>query len=187
MTHRIPALSPPYEPETETQLGSMMPAGVPPILLFRTMATNLEMTQAMSTWGGYELSNRLSLSLREREIVIDRVCALCSCEYEWGVHVAFFAEAAGFTPEQITSLTHGDAADACWDAVRDRLLVEAVDAMHANGDVSVELWDQLAGEFSHAELLDLTMLCGWYHAISYTANVAGVPLEDGAPRFADVA
>ncbi len=187
MNQRIPALSPPYEPETEAQLGSMMPEGVPPILLFRTMATNLEMTRAMSTWGGYELSNRLRLSLREREIVIDRVCALCSCEYEWGVHVAFFAEAAGFTPEQITSLTHGDAADACWDVERDRLLVEAVDAMHANGDVSAELWDRLAAEFSHAELLDLTMLAGWYHAISFTANVAGVPLEDGAPRFVDVA
>ena len=34
------------------------------------------------------------LSLREREIVIDRTCALTGCEYEWGVHVAIFAEAA---------------------------------------------------------------------------------------------
>lgn len=187
MVNRIPALTPPYEPDTETQLASMMPAGVPPILLFRTMATNLEMTRAMSTWGGYELSNRLSLSLREREIVIDRICALCSCEYEWGVHVAFFAEAAGFSPEQITSLTHGDASDACWDVERDRLLVEAVDAMHADGSVSDELWARLSAAFTHVELLDLTMLAGWYHAISFTANVAGVPLEAGAPRFADVA
>jgi hypothetical protein len=29
------------------------------------------------------------------------------------------------------------------------------------------------------------MLAGWYHAISYAANAARVPLEDGAPRFAD--
>jgi hypothetical protein len=31
------------------------------------------------------------------------------------------------------------------------------------------------------------MLCGWYHAISFTANGARVALEDGAPRFSDVA
>jgi hypothetical protein len=29
------------------------------------------------------------------------------------------------------------------------------------------------------------MLCGWYHAISFTANGARVAREDGAPRFAD--
>ena len=41
--------------------------------------------------------------------------------------------------------------------------------------------------FSDAQLLDLTMLAGWYHAISFTARAAGVPLEPGAPRFADYA
>jgi hypothetical protein len=69
-----------------------MPQGVPPILLFRTFAYNLAMSKAMGLWGGYELSKNLSLSMRDREIVIDRVCARCNCEYEWGVHIAFFAE-----------------------------------------------------------------------------------------------
>ena len=36
------------------------------------------------------------------------------------------------------------------------------------------------------QLLDLTMLCGWYHAISFAANAAQVGSEPGAPRFADV-
>ena len=43
------------------------------------------MTAAMSGSGGYELSKRLSLPLRDREIVIGRTCARCGCEYEWGV------------------------------------------------------------------------------------------------------
>jgi len=30
------------------------------------------------------------------------------------------------------------------------------------------------------------MLCGWYHAISFTANGARVAREEGAPRFTDV-
>ncbi len=38
---------------------------------------------------------------------------------------------------------------------------------------------------SDAELLDLMMLAGWYHAISYAANGAQVSLEPGTPRFSD--
>ena len=44
----------------------------------------------------------------------------------------------------------------------------------------------LAQALSEEQLLDLLMLAGWYHAISFTANGARVGLEDGAPRFTDV-
>ena len=92
---RIAPLEAPFEPEVEAQLRSMMPAGVPAIALFRTFVRNLPMTAAMEPWGRHELSRALSVGLREREIVIDRTCALCGCQYEWGVHTAFFAERAG--------------------------------------------------------------------------------------------
>jgi hypothetical protein len=36
------------------------------------------------------------------------------------------------------------------------------------------------------QLLDLTMLAGWYHAISFTANATRLAREHGVPRFADV-
>lgn len=95
-------------------LAPMMPPGVPPIALFRTFARNPAMTLAMQGWGSYELSRDLSLTMRQREIVIDRTCARCGCEYEWGVHVAFFADRVGFSEEQVRSLTHGTSADDCW-------------------------------------------------------------------------
>jgi alkylhydroperoxidase family enzyme len=164
----------------------MMPPEVPPIALFRTMARNLPMTEAMTPWGGYELSRSLSLSLRDREIVIDRTCVRCGCEYEWGVHVAFFAQKARLDGDQVRSLTHGGADDPCWRADRDRLLIRAVDALCDDRDIDDTLWEALRGEFDERELLDLTMLCGWYHAISFTARAARVPLEAGAPTFAGV-
>jgi alkylhydroperoxidase family enzyme len=37
------------------------------------------------------------ISLREREIVILRVCANNACEYEWGVHVTIFSQHANLT------------------------------------------------------------------------------------------
>ena len=183
---RIDPVQPPYSPEVAERLAAMMPPGVPPILLFRTFVRNLPMTTALGGWGGYELSKRLSLSLRDREIVIDRTCARCGCEYEWGVHVAFFAERAGLSAEQITSLTHGAATDPCWSGERDRLLIETADALHESADIGDGLWSRLAAVFSEEQLLDLMMLCGWYHAISFAASGIALALEEGVPRFADV-
>jgi len=184
---RIVPLEPPYSPAIDAQLQKMMPEGVPPIALFRTFVRNLPMTEAMGTWGGYELGRTLSLSMRDREIVIDRTCARCGCEYEWGVHVAFFAERAGLDREQVASLTIGSAEDDCWEDGRDRLLIRAVDALHDTGDIDDPLWAALSGELSDANLLDLLILCGWYHAISFVGRAARVPLEVGAPTFSSVA
>jgi alkylhydroperoxidase family enzyme len=143
------------------------------------------MAEAMRGWGGYELGRDLSLSMREREIVIDRTTARCGCEYEWGVHLAFFAERVGLSTEQVTSLTHGDASDPCWTDDRERLLIEAVDHLHDTSDLDDDVWHRLVERFTDAEALDLMLLCGWYHAISFAANGARVAPEDGAPRFAD--
>jgi alkylhydroperoxidase family enzyme len=186
VTPRIGALEPPHEPAVAAQLQKMMPPNVPPIALFRTLVRNLPMAEAMTLWGSYELSRSLSLSLRDREIVIDRTCVRCGCEYEWGVHIAVFAGKARLDQHQIGSLTHGSADDPCWTSERDRLLIRAVDALCDHGDIDNTLWEALCGEFDDSEILDLTMLCGWYHAISFTARTARVPLEAGSPTFADV-
>ncbi len=183
---RIAPLDPPYDTEVAKQLASMMPPGAEPIALFRTFARNLAMSRAMGTWGRHELSRSLAVGLRDREIMILRTCARCGCEYEWGVHVAFFAARANLEAAQVASLTHGAASDPCWEDARERLLVRLVDALHDTADVDDELWGELAGSFDDAQLLDLLMLCGWYHAISFTARAARVPLEPGAPTFASV-
>ena len=180
---RIDPLEPPYDAEAGEQLRAMMPPDIPPIALFRAFAKNLPMTRAMRGWGAYELSKELSLGLREREVVIDRTCARCGCEYEWGVHVAYFAGRAGLGGAQLASLSHGSPGDPCWTDRRDRLLIEAVDALHNSSDVPEPLWAQLAAEFSEAELLDLLLLCGWYHAISFAARATRLELESWAPTF----
>lgn len=182
---RIEAVEPPYERDVAIRLAAMMPPGVPPIGLFRTFVRNLPMATAMGGWGSYELSKRLSLTMRDREIVIDRTCARCRCEYEWGVHIAFFAERVGLSREQITSLSHGQPNDPCWIDERDRVLIEAADALHEHADIDDDLWPRLQTHLSAQQALDLFMLAGWYHAISYAANSARIPLEPSAPRFAE--
>ncbi|WP_433040974.1 carboxymuconolactone decarboxylase family protein [Dactylosporangium sp. CS-033363] len=169
------------------QLAAMMPAGAPPIGLFRTFARNLPMTAAMSHWGRYELGRDLTLTLREREIVILRTCARCGCEYEWGVHVMVFADRAALTAAEIASLTRGRFDDPCWTAAREATLIQLVDALHDSSDIADELWRSAREVFDERQLLDVLLLCGWYHAICFTARAARVDLEPGAPRFADIA
>lgn len=183
-TARIAPLTPPYEPAIAAQLETMMPPGVPPIGLFRTLIRNLPMTQAMGGWGGYQLSKRLSLPMRQRELIIDRVTARCGCEYEWGVHLAFFGDRVGLTASQKRWLSHGTSDDPCWPS-EEAALLRAVDELHDAANISDTTWTDLTSTFSAEQILDLLMLAGWYHAISYAANAARIPLEDGVPRFAD--
>jgi alkylhydroperoxidase family enzyme len=184
---RIAPLEPPYRDDVDEELRSMMPPGVPPIALFRTLVRNRSMAQAIRPWGAYELGRQLTISLRQREIVIDRMCAQCGCEYEWCVHIAFFAARAGLDDVQITSLTHGGASDSCWIEPGDRLLIEAVDQLHETSDLTDGLWAALADVFEERQLLDLVLLAGWYHAISFVARATRVANEPAAPRFADFA
>ena len=63
------------------------------------------------------------------------------------------------------------------------MLIRATDALHDRADIDDALWLELSTEFDDRQLLDLTMLCGWYHAISFTATALRVPLEEGRPTF----
>lgn len=182
---RIRPFEPPFPTDVAEQLAAMMPPGEPPIALFRTFAHNLPMTRAMHGWGSYELSRHLTVSMRLREIVIDRTCARCGCEYEWGVHVERYARRVALTDEQVRSLTHGDASDCCWEEPREVLAIRVVDTLHDHGDVDDALWSSLTAAFTDAELLDIVMLTGWYHAISFVARSTRIPLERAAPRFVE--
>jgi alkylhydroperoxidase family enzyme len=160
--------------------------GKPPINLFRLFARNPTMSAAMTPWGEYTLGKSLSVSMRVRELVIDRTCARCGAEYEWGVHVDFFAERVGLDAAQIASITYGEPDDACWTDA-ERAVLHAVDELHDTDDLGDATWAELSSHYTDDQIVDVVLLAGWYHAISYVARAARVPLEDGAPRFADYA
>jgi len=179
-TPRIAPLEPPFEPDAAESLRQWMPRNspVPPLALFRTMHRNPKLAAAMHPFGRFNLRDS-SIAPRDREIVIHRTCALCHCEYEWGVHVASFAERVGFSAAEIEATVTGAAV---WDD-REQLLVSLTDALHRTAAVPDELWAGLREHWSENQLLELVALVGWYHVISFVANSAQVKLEDWAPRF----
>jgi alkylhydroperoxidase family enzyme len=174
---RIPPIEPPYEPTVSEDLLKLMPPGAPPLRLFRTLAHNPRVLRRVRKGG---LLDPGSITIRQREIAILRTTALCCSEYEWGVHVAFFGRAAGFTPGQIAATVSGDLAAFSPD---EALIVELCDELHRAAAVPDALWQALAAGYRSDQLIELIMLAGQYHMISYVTNALAIELEPDAPRF----
>ena len=175
---RIAPLEPPYDPEIQGQFDRIM-RGAPPLLLFRVVAGQ---PRAWEKFRAGSLLDRGPLSLRAREIVIDRTCALTGCEYEWGVHVATFAAAAQLTGEQVRATVHGTADAPCWSA-SEKALIAAVDALHVSATLSDTEFAALSAHYDEAEIFEIILLCGFYRTVSYLANGLDLPLEGKAARF----
>ena len=175
---RIAPLEPPYPPEIQAQFDRVM-RGAPPLMLFRVIASN---PRAWDKFRSGSLLDRGPLSLRQREIVIDRTCALNGCEYEWGVHVATFAQAARLTETEIRATVREAADAACWSAAEQALLA-AVDALHLRATLSDDEFEGLASHYDEAKIFEIILLCGFYRTVSYLANGLRLPLEEKAARF----
>jgi alkylhydroperoxidase family enzyme len=175
---RITPLDPPYAPELQSELDKLM-RGAPPLAIFRTVARNPRVLARMLAGG---LLDRGSITLRQRELMILRTTALCGAEYEWGVHVAGFGAKAQWTEAQLASTVHGAAADACWSK-DEQAVIRLADTLHRTSHVDDAAWAELKTHFADDQLIELLMLAGLYHAVSYVLNGARVALEPGAPRL----
>ncbi|RQH05901.1 carboxymuconolactone decarboxylase family protein [Bradyrhizobium sp. RP6] len=175
---RIAPLAPPYPTEIQAQLDRIM-RGAPPLVLFRVLAGH---SRAWDKFRAGGLLDPGPLSLRQREIVIDRTCALTRCEYEWGVHVAIFAGPAKLTEDEVRATVQGDAASPCWSPA-EQALIAAVDALHHRATLSNEEFVALSAHYDEAQILEIMLLCGFYRTVSYLANGLRLPLEENAARF----
>jgi alkylhydroperoxidase family enzyme len=175
---RIAPLQPPYAPEIQGQFDQIM-RGAPPLMLFRVIASY---ARAWEKFRAGSLLDPGPLTLREREIVIDRTCARTKCEYEWGVHVLIFAQAAHLTDEQVRATVLGSADAPCWSAA-EQALIAAVDALHLRATLSEAEFAALSAHYDDARIFEIILLCGFYRTVSYLANALDLPLEPTAARF----
>lgn len=175
---RIAPLEPPFAPETQAAFDTLM-RGLPPLALFRTVARNPRVLSRMMAGG---LLDRGSISLRLRELVILRTTALCGAEYEWGVHVAAFGAKSAWTAAELHATVHGGPDAACW-STEETLVLLLSDALHRQAAVDDALWADLSAQFAEDQLIELLMLAGLYHAVSFLVNGTRVAHEPFAPRF----
>ena len=178
---RVEPVETPYPLELQAVFDKIMPPGVAPLSLFTTLARVPRVYEKFRAGG---LIDRGAVSLRHREIVIDRTCARCECSYEWGVHVAFFGDRVGFTEEQRHATVHGDGGDPVWSR-EEKLLIQLVDELHDSSDISDGLWRELKSVFSVEQIFEFIALVGFYHTVSFFANglrLKGEPFAAEFPR-----
>ncbi|MDP9141400.1 MAG: carboxymuconolactone decarboxylase family protein [Pseudomonadota bacterium] len=175
---RVTPIDPPYSAEVQAAFDVVM-RGAPPLTLFRSVARNPRVMQRMMAGG---LLDRGSIPIRLRELMILRTTARCGAEYEWGVHVAAFAAKSPWTAEELHAGVHADAGAGCWNP-EESLTVRLADALHERHDIDDALWADLRKHFADDQLIELIMLAGLYHAVSYLVNGLRIPHEAFAPRF----
>jgi alkylhydroperoxidase family enzyme len=176
---RIAPLQTPYPTAVQQDFERIMGGGRPPLVLFRTIATQERAWKKFTAAG---LLDRGPLSLREREVVIDRACARNACEYEWGVHITAFAAHVKLTDEQVRATVLEDATATCWSEA-EQVLIATVDALHERATLSDDEFASLAAHYKEAKILEIMMLCGFYRTVAYIANGLKLPLEETAARF----
>jgi alkylhydroperoxidase family enzyme len=179
MPPRIAPLPEPWPADVAEDLAAMMPPRVPPIALFRTLARSPRILRKIRA---SNLLDRGPLDRREREFVILRATARCGAEFEWGVHAAVFARRFGLSEAETAGTVHAPAGDPRWSE-RDRLLVRLVDELHETATVSDALWAELRPRWSDERILELVVLAGFYHTISFVVNALAIEREPGAARF----
>lgn len=178
MSARIAPVSAPFD-EQVAEIFERKMKGLPPLHLFLTLARDPRLFQKFIAGG---LLDKGNLTIRQREIVIDRTTALCRSEYEWGLHATLFAEQAGLSVEQLHSTVSGTDEDACWSK-EDRILIRMCDSLYRDCDIGDTLWHDLSESFTENAIIELLMLAGFYRTVSYLTNSLRMPLESIGARF----
>lgn len=172
---RLPLPQPPYDPALAARLQGLMPvrSALPPLALFRLLATDAPLSDAMKAMGAFHLrpdpQHASAVPAREREIVILRSCARCGCAYEWGVHASAYGPRVGLTDAQLQASWHGGADDPAWSDA-DRSLLRLVDELHDGAQVSDATWQALRRHVDDRQALQLLSLVGWYHLVCFICN-----------------
>ena len=109
--------------------------------------------------------------------MILRVAHLSGCEYEWTHHTRL-GRRAGLGEDNFERIRSGPMA-AGWSE-RERVVVEAVDALHAARDLDDEAWHRLREHLDERETIELLMLAGHYEMLATTINT--LRIQPDKPR-----
>lgn len=170
--------------EVDDALAEILKSGIStpggqPLNIFATIGHHPRLLKRFMSFAGLFLNTGL-LPAREREIVILRVGWNCQSVYEFGQHT-IIGRRVGLSDEEIFSLT-GAIEEWRWTP-RDAALIRMSDDLCRDDCVSQPVWDELMGEWSEAQMVELVMLAGTYRLVSGFLNSFGVEREATTPGW----
>jgi 4-carboxymuconolactone decarboxylase len=169
---------PPEERDEQARelLGSASAPGSPAANIFATLVRHPGLFRKWMPFGGKLLAGKLPA--RDRELLILRTGWRCQAEYEWGQHV-IIGRGAGLSDDEIGRLKTGPDASG-WDSF-DAALVRAADELHDDSCITDATWSVLSGRYDERQLIEVLMVVGHYHLVSFALNSLGVQREPGVP------
>lgn len=144
--------------------------------VFQTCLRNVALCRDWMAFTNYVLSERSSITPRDRELLILRTGYLCRSDYEWAQHAALGLR-VGLTGEELTRITRGP--DAAGWTPADATLLRAADELHRDQHISDATWARLRERFDDRQMMDIIFTVGQYTMVSMYLNSAGVQLEKG--------
>jgi 4-carboxymuconolactone decarboxylase len=176
---RIPPVRNP-DPEVAATLAKTLadPHGYP-LNIFATLAHHPRLLKRFNVLAGLFLAHG-ELAPREREMAVLRTAWKTGSEYEWGQHTAIGAR-AGVTESEMLAMTQPVDPDV-WSE-RDACLLRFTDELLDRVDVSEETWSAAQRHWSEAELIELTMLVGFYRMVAGFLTTVRVQREADIPGW----
>ncbi|WP_293782557.1 carboxymuconolactone decarboxylase family protein [uncultured Aeromicrobium sp.] len=123
---------------------------------------------------GSAIRFRTSLSDRVREIAILQVAQALGSEFEWWAHERI-ARSVGVTPEEITAISVSSFSGR--DA-REQASYEVVSNLLQSSVVTDEEFDRASAVLSDQELVELSVLVGYYRTLAQTMTLFGVGIPE---------
>jgi len=139
----------PYRP------ASVLPAGIPPLNLFRLWAHS-PATLPHSLSLGTACFRDTSLSPYKRELLSLLSAQRLSCQYQWKQHVSI-ARTTGVSEDQISALISGDIYSDVW-STQEKALLAFIDAVIAGPEISDTVFNDARRCFSDQALVEMVTL-----------------------------
>lgn len=146
-----------------------------PLNFFKAMVHHPKLLEKWTVFAARLLGKGI-LEPRVRELIVLRTVHNCGATYEW-VHHAAIAQENGLTDAEVRAVAEGPDSPA-WSP-RERSLLQAVDELHRDSVIADATFAALARTFDPAELVEIVLLVGNYHLVSYFVRSFAVPLEPG--------
>lgn len=147
--------------------------------IYTTLVRHPDAAEAMTTLGRTLRSDKLPV--RHRETLILRTGWNCGSAYEFSQHRVVAAQ-AGMTDDDVRRITAGPDAEG-WDKF-EAVLCRAADEVHNPGMIGDATWAAMARQYDEQQMIQATMLVGYYHLVCTVLRTLGVPLEPGSKGFA---
>ncbi|KAF8857238.1 hypothetical protein BDZ45DRAFT_744625 [Acephala macrosclerotiorum] len=153
---------------------SVLPAGIPPLNLFRLWAHSPStLPHAISL--GTACFRDTSLTPYQRELVCLLNAKRLACEYQCKQHIQI-AKTTGVTDAQIEALTSGNISSTVWSA-SEKALLAFVDEVISGPEVSDEVFANARRCYSDQLLVEVVTMQGFYYSLARIATVFRVDLE----------